>query len=99
MLNLILTLLMSSLSAADTAQDDHRVNHHLQRTQTKMQIDRDRTILENRKFAPPLKRSPTYQDSSAFRSYGVEMPTSNPFENLDLDHLDEDEPESTPASN
>lgn len=99
MLQLLVALLITNNAIADTAQDDRRVNHHMQRTQTKLQIEREKTALDNKKLAPPLRRSPTYQDPTAFRSYGVEMPKANPFESLELDHLEEEDPDPIAGSN
>ncbi|MEQ1878384.1 MAG: hypothetical protein ABL958_17205 [Bdellovibrionia bacterium] len=92
MLYALFALLIHSFALADTAQDDRAVNAHLQRTQTKMQIMRDRTILDNQKTAPPLERSPTYLDPAAYTSYGVEMPVRNPYEDVIFDHLEQPEP-------
>ncbi len=97
MLKLLMALLIlvPSFSVGDTAQDDRRVNDHLHSTQTKIQILHDRTVLDNEKKAPPLERSPTYEDAAKYREYGVEMPRHLPFDDLDLDHLDDEEAASS----
>ena len=87
---LALSITMTGVSAlADTAKDDNAVNAHLQRTQTKIQIMRDRAVIENQKTAPPLRNSPTYQDPAVYSSYGVEMPVRNPYDDVIFDHLEQ----------
>jgi hypothetical protein len=76
---------------AGHSNDDQRVNRHLAETNTKLQLDREKASLENEKIAPNFDRTPTYEDPKTYRSYGVDMqPEHLPFDDLDLDHLDQE---------
>jgi hypothetical protein len=73
------------------SKDDQRVNHHLARTNSKIEIQRQKALLENQKTAPSLDRTPTFEDPAKYKNYGVEMQQKLPFDDLDLDHLDPEE--------
>jgi hypothetical protein len=83
-----LILLLPSLAFAG-ANDNRRVNDLLQTTNSKMELDRQKTVLENSKTAPLFDRTPTYDDPVKYHSYGVETPQRLPFDDLDLDHMAE----------
>ena len=89
MLKLFLFFLYAlNVSAQQVPRDDQLVNDHLNRTNSKMAIQRSRAHLENQKTAPSLDRTPTYDDPSNRKNYGVDMQQKLPFDDLDLDHMD-----------
>ncbi|HEX4923340.1 MAG TPA: hypothetical protein VFV50_04610 [Bdellovibrionales bacterium] len=80
---------------ADPARDIQRVNEHLQHTHSKIELQQQKTIVENAKTAPQLDRAPTYDDPERHRSYGVDMQIEKtPVDTMDFDHLDQPYPQA-----
>jgi hypothetical protein len=93
MSKLVVILLFACGARAETPQDVQRVNQHLSRTNSKIELERQKTEVENEQTAPKFDRTPTFDDPVKYRSYGVEMQQSLPFDDLDLDHLEEKAPQ------
>lgn len=92
MLSAILLLSFTLKTQADPARDIQRVNEHLHRTHSKIELQQQRTMIENAKTAPQLDRSPTYDDPEKYRSYGVDMQAEKtPIDVFDFDHFDQAE--------